>query len=171
VDARLSGRWWENEVAAVTEAHRQALLEVWGRHTQPELEQDLDGVMETIPDDVEYELHPLGDRVRPREAVRAMYARVLPTFFERIERHENRGMWLGESGLASEDVFDIRGADGEIRKMVCLTVCPIDLEQGVIRGERIYFSQDLAEIAAESLSPDFGEIEGVTSLYEPIRNR
>jgi hypothetical protein len=90
---------------------------------------------------------------------------VLARFFTRIEAHENRGMWFGESGLASEDVFKVRADDGELRDMVCVTVCPIDLERKVIGGERVYFSKDLAAIAEEALGGDFGEIPGVTRLY------
>jgi hypothetical protein len=152
-------------MTVVTDAQREAILEVWNLHTQPELEQDLDAVMETIPEDVDYELHPLGLRITKRAAVREMYARVLPRLFERIERHENRCMWVGEAGIASEDVFDVRMSDGEIRKMACVTICPIDVDRKVIGGERVYFTQEFAEVAEDALGPDFANIDGVSRLY------
>lgn len=129
------------------------------KHGLMELEQDLDGTMDTVAPEPHYELMCLGWRLEGRVAVREMYRRMYAgpqplSADQRIVGASPNSMTIEvavqfdchEPGVISHD----------------LTV--LTFEDGLVKSERFYTDPNFTDAMRRAYGEDFGDVPGVSRL-------
>ncbi len=136
------------------------------QHSMPEFAVDVEATMATVADEPDFEWHPLGLRIVGRDAVRAMYGRLLPTLMPNVEPDSGvvRTVTYGDAFMFQELSFGVRLADGSSRSAPLAKRIEFDAD-GRVRSERFYVSGPLVELAAAAFGGDFPDSPGVARLY------
>lgn len=132
------------------------------KHEEYELAYDLEGTVSTLTDDPQYEFPALGWRVRGRAAVVETYRRMLPLAEKVAMWADKRVHASGPNTLCREAFVMFNTADGE--RTTGQYFVAIAFEDNLISGERMYMDSSFAEIMAEALGPDFGDLPGVSRI-------
>lgn len=129
------------------------------RHGLMELEQDLDGTMETVAANPCYELMTLGWRLEGREAVREMYRRMYAG--PQVLSTEQRIVGAAPNTITIEVAarFDCFEDDVVSHDLTIIT-----LEDDLVVSERFYSCPNFTEAMRRALGDDFGDVPGVTPL-------
>lgn len=155
---------------ALTKKEMEAILL---EHEIAELEQDIDATMATLVPEPQYELASLGWAIRGRDAVRETYNRILSYASTRDVAAEKRVHAIAENTLLRESHVSFNTKDGKRVTGNYLVVMCFDPELKLITGERMYMDPLFAQMMAEELGDDFGEVPGVSLMSEsaPIIDR
>lgn len=150
----------------MTELTKQEMEAILLTHEIAELEMDLDATMATLVPDPQYELATLGWAIRGRDAVRETYTRIMSYVVERDVAAEKRVHAVASNTLLRESYVSFDLADGTRVTGLYLVVMSFDPELKLITGERMYMDPVFAEMMAEQLGDDFGEVPGVSRIAE-----
>ncbi|WP_219013937.1 MULTISPECIES: hypothetical protein [unclassified Streptomyces] len=133
-------------------------------HEVAELEQDVDATMATLAPNPHYELAGLGWAVDGTAAVRATYERILSYVTSRNVAAERRVHAVAKNHLIREAHVTFDNRKGERVTGLYMVVMEFDPELKLIAGERMYMDPVFAEMMAEHLGDDFGDLPGVSKI-------
>lgn len=141
------------------------LLELAQAHETAEFSGDLDATMATLIDRPVYLWFPQRLKIEGREAVREMYARLMPMIDQMKAGIADRRIFFmatGEDQLAAEIDFDYRFEDGRTKKVRIAAFLQFVGEKMV--GETQYVDQDLAGVVDALFDAEFMALPGVSRI-------
>jgi hypothetical protein len=142
----------------------EQMIEVSKQHEQAEFfAQDLDMTMATLIANPLYYWYPQRLRIEGYDAVREMYARIMPLIKQMADKQANQNILFrtyGDSQLAAEVEFDYTFPDGTTRPVHIAAF--LNFEDGKMVGETQYVDTDLAKILDGLLDDEFRKMPGVT---------